>query len=318
MDTRTSIGRLVMLIGFWFPFHVQAQTQGKDGNGETVFDLSLARVQAGIKDPVEVSRAWFLGPSTWVNKRTRDITVSKEHRLVTKLAATNTGDKLTFQKLADVRLGGRFNVGYQWSLKDIPGLLNNGGIRGTWGFGGTAFIGVDNIRLYNASDSTISTVYPVSWGFTGAVNHLHRAWCRGKLMWLASLGVTVENTWNKDELISFVETGSSTSLPGAVAFSAPTGSYGAFAKGLWRGRIYAPLPVYYGWFAATPFCGLRVRENIADQYRVGFLVGFTGKAPEWKTFELPSVLSFGMDWTYSSPEQWSTATLFVTGSFKFK
>lgn len=298
----------LMIIGMT-PLRVDAQKQGTDSKGKSVFDyysLNEVRLNVDASEPLSLSMARPLSRGIFL--RGFDTTVVKASQLTAKVSLLNAGEQVVISDLQDKRLGWGLDVGYQTAI-DRAGKNFTGA---TYVWGVTLGYKSDNVKLFDVSDSTIRVVHPTSWSISGNLTWF--APDREGFRWMLAIGAKAERTWNKDDLLDFKGRSGAIVTSSVVAFTEPDGLFGRLDNEVDRVRLAVSAPLYFLQWNPMPFLVVVATSTGEPSYRAGMLINRLTNPFEATSFELPSSFGLGVDVAYTATDGVGPAALYVRGS----
>ena len=286
---------LILLFCSFISF-LRAQELAVDSKGEPVFQfysLQDARLQLTRRAPLSAS--YVFGSDA----------AKGSSGILVQLSVLNSGDFSMIERLRDVRPGAGLKLGYQ---KTISELSENTGGTHAWGVNG--IFNVDNIKLYDPSNTAAEKRYPLTFGGEGNYTYFFKSkdpnWRKA-----LSLYVSATSTWNDRNFISYQELTDVTISPDVVAMRDLEGRYGVLTDNFFKYRMAVSFPMFYKRFNPTPYVVAIFGTQNSPSYHMGVFTNVLASSLAKSNNKMPGAFGVGFDWVYATEHLSSKVNVFV-------
>jgi hypothetical protein len=241
-----------------------------------------------------------------------DTTVTKSTAISFTGKLLSTDDYLFLSDIGKLKPGFQLQIGWQRTIDEIVTL--SALPRKTWAkaYGFQGYIKMDNTNIYDTVSSKERQVKPVSVGVTGHISFVKKRWV------LPSFSLTLERTWNKEDLIKYQYNKPSYTNTQVIGLDDYAGYIGN-KKSITNLRARASFPLipfnYRGWanFCITPYYVFTQTFNANTSNIYGFSFNYFSKGITGKNYNFSEAFGAGIDWE-SVKNKKTTPKVFLYGT----
>jgi hypothetical protein len=239
-----------------------------------------------------------------------DTTVTKSTAISFTGKLLSTDDYLFLSDIGKLKPGFQLQIGWQRTIDEIVTL--SALPKAAKAYGIQTYFKMDNTNVYDTTASKEKQIKPISVGVTGHISFVRKRWV------LPSFSLTLERTWNKDDLIKYQynkPTYVNTQVIGLDDFAGYIGTKENITN--IRARASFPLmPINYkGWsnFCVTPYYVFTKTFAAKTSHIYGFSLNYFSNGITGKNYNFSEAFGLGIDWE-STKNKSTTPKVFLYGT----
>ena len=265
--------------------------------GEKQFKISSGdpSLQFSYTHPFRTTRYYIPKNNNSILDANEDTTVIKSSAISFTGKLLSTDDYLFLSDIGNFKPGFKVEIGYQRTIDTIVNISALPRLKWAKTYGVQGFVKMDNTNIYDSVLKKEKPLKPISVGITRHISFVKKRWM------LPSFSLTLEKTWNEDDLIKYQYNKPTYSDLQVIGLDDYVGFIGTKENvGNLRARFSLPLiPFNYkGWanFCITPYYVFRQTFSSSSSHIYGFSFNYFSEGITGKRYNFSDAFGIGIDW----------------------